>query len=89
MKAQWRRIEAEHAGDSAAFIRHCYEESAQLIENIKNLPGEFNISPQKTRPYFMYINFAQLVIRRFLNILPIVHSISMDTLNCQVNHYNM
>jgi len=51
MKARWRRVEAEQAGDSVAFARYCYEESVQLIEAIRNLPGEFSV------PYFADISY--------------------------------
>ncbi|KAG0576506.1 hypothetical protein KC19_5G085000 [Ceratodon purpureus] len=39
MKARWKRVESEHAGDSVAFARFCYKESVQLIESIRSLPG--------------------------------------------------
>lgn len=55
MKAWWRRIEAEHAGDSDAFAKYCYEESIQLIEMIRDLPAEFNI------PYFAGFSYFVLV----------------------------
>ena len=44
MNSRWKRVEIEHAGDSVAFARFCYEESVQLIESIRSLPGEFDIS---------------------------------------------
>jgi hypothetical protein len=48
MKARWKRVEAEHADESDTFARFCYEESVRLIESIRSLPGECDIS------YFAY-----------------------------------
>lgn len=37
--AQWRRAEAEHAGDPGAMAAFCNQQSLKLIETIKSLPG--------------------------------------------------
>jgi len=37
--AQWRKAEAEHAGDPGAMAAFCNQQSLKLIETIKSLPG--------------------------------------------------